>query len=59
MCRAVKCKVCGKTTWAGCGQHVQQVMAGVPKADRCPGKHTEQEKAAASSGSLLGRLFGR
>ena len=30
MCRAVRCKTCGKTTWAGCGQHVSQVMAGVP-----------------------------
>ena len=25
MCRAVRCKTCGKTTWAGCGQHVNQV----------------------------------
>ena len=37
MCRAVTCKKCGKTTWAGCGQHVKQVMAGVPAAQRCPG----------------------
>jgi hypothetical protein len=35
MCRAVSCKQCGKTTWAGCGQHVDQVMAGVPKQQRC------------------------
>lgn len=21
MCRPVTCKTCGKTTWAGCGQH--------------------------------------
>ena len=27
MCRAVKCRKCGKTTWAGCGMHVDQVMA--------------------------------
>ncbi|KQZ88437.1 hypothetical protein ASD62_03015 [Phycicoccus sp. Root563] len=58
MCRPVNCKVCGKTTWAGCGQHVDQVMAGVARADRCPG-HSADEKAAASSGSFLGRLFGR
>ena len=57
MCRAVRCKVCGKTTWSGCGQHVSQVMTGVPHADRCPG-HTDAEQAAAG-GSLLGRLFGR
>ena len=46
MCRSVSCKVCGKTTWAGCGQHVDQVMAGVPRADRCPG-HTEAEQQTA------------
>lgn len=41
MCSAVKCRTCGKTTWAGCGQHVDQVFARVPKADRCPGHAPE------------------
>ena len=58
MCRPATCKVCGKTTWAGCGQHVDQVMASVPRTDRCPG-HSAQEKAAAGSGSFLSRLFSR
>jgi hypothetical protein len=60
MCRSAVCTVCGKTTWAGCGQHVDQVMAGVPRADRCPG-HTEEEQRAASAsrGGFLGRLFSR
>ena len=40
MCRATTCRTCGKTTWAGCGQHVDQVMAGVPRANRCAG-HSE------------------
>lgn len=35
MCRRVKCDRCGKTTWAGCGAHVDQVMAGVPKSEQC------------------------
>ena len=52
MCRAVNCKTCGKTTWAGCGQHVDQVMRGVPSAQRCPG-HQEE----ASSGGFFSRLF--
>ena len=56
MCRPVNCKVCGKTTWAGCGQHVDQVMAGVPRADRCQGHAQEQ---SANNGSVFGRLFGR
>ena len=35
MCRAIQCRVCRKKTWAGCGQHVQAVMAGVAADDRC------------------------
>lgn len=54
MCRAVTCKTCGKTTWAGCGEHVDQVMKKVPAADRCPG-HAAQPVPA----SFLSRLFKR
>ncbi len=53
MCRAVTCRTCGKTTWAGCGQHVDQVLGGVPRADRCPG-HAPQERPG-----LLARVLGR
>ena len=35
MCYAVKCKKCGKTTWAGCGRHKDQVMENVPEEQRC------------------------
>jgi len=55
MCRAVACKTCGKTTWAGCGQHVQQVLAGVAAAQRCAGHPAEP---AATSGWLR-RLLSR
>jgi hypothetical protein len=34
MCRKVKCKTCGKFTWAGCGQHIEQALAGVPDDQR-------------------------
>ena len=54
MCSAVTCRKCGKTTWAGCGQHVDQVMRNVPKAQRCEG-HVKEPR----SGSFLSRLFGR
>jgi hypothetical protein len=37
MCRPVRCKTCGKTTWSGCGQHVAQVKASVPAAQWCAG----------------------
>ena len=51
MCRAVTCKKCGKTSWSGCGQHVDQVLAGVPRGDRCPGHPGE-----AGSG-IFSRIF--
>jgi hypothetical protein len=35
MCRQVKCSTCGKATYAGCGMHVEQVLAGVPASQRC------------------------
>jgi hypothetical protein len=54
MCRPVVCKTCGKTTWAGCGMHVNQVLAGVPASDRCPG-HRKPER----SGGFWSRLTGR
>jgi hypothetical protein len=56
MCRAVTCRKCGKTTWAGCGQHVSQVMAGVPASRRCAGHANDP---AASGGGWLRKLFGR
>ncbi|MGD6980329.1 MULTISPECIES: hypothetical protein [Citricoccus] len=64
MCQAVKCAKCGKTTWAGCGNHVDQVMRNVPVSNRC----TCDQKAAVGAGAggsagagsgWLGRLFGR
>jgi hypothetical protein len=54
MCSAVTCRKCGKTTWAGCGQHVDQVMRGVPRSQRCEG-HVKEP----SSGSFFSRLFRR
>ena len=55
MCRAVACKKCGKTTWAGCGQHVDQVLRGVPKSNRCAG----HEKEASGGTGFFARIFGR
>jgi hypothetical protein len=54
MCRPVTCRRCGKTTWAGCGMHVDQVLAGVPRADRCAGHDDEPRRPG-----LLSRLLGR
>jgi len=52
MCRAKTCRQCGKTGWSGCGQHVDQVLAGVPKSQRCPGHPKEP------GSGFLSRLFG-
>lgn len=61
MCRPVACKECGKTTWAGCGEHVEDVKVQVP-ADQWCGGHDSTEKSATSStdssGGFFGRIFG-
>ncbi len=61
MCRPTACTVCGKTTWAGCGQHVQQVKAAVPADQWCSGAHSPEEIDAAKAArpGLLARWFGR
>ena len=65
MCRPATCDVCGKTTWAGCGQHVDAVKATVPAAQWCGGNHSPAEKQAAkeakasSGGGFFASLFGR
>ena len=55
MCRPATCRTCGKTTWAGCGQHVDQVMRNVPAAQRCAG----HDKGESASGGFLSKLFNR
>jgi hypothetical protein len=52
MCRAVACRVCGKTTWAGCGQHVDQVLSGVPAAQRCSG----HDRGTGGAGGFFSRF---
>ncbi|TWT26674.1 hypothetical protein FRX94_04575 [Corynebacterium canis] len=63
MCRATTCPDCKKTTWTGCGRHIDQVMASVPESQRCHHKPTSSAEAAAAqparrSGGFLGALFG-
>ena len=35
MCSPARCGQCGKITWSGCGEHVDEVMAQVPVEGRC------------------------
>ncbi|MDH6708180.1 hypothetical protein P3T27_004919 [Kitasatospora sp. MAA19] len=53
MCRRTTCRTCGKASYAGCGMHVDQVLAGVPESGRCACDRTK------GRGGFLARLFGR
>ena len=35
MCSPAVCGRCGKVTYTGCGQHVDEVLAGVSSDRRC------------------------
>lgn len=50
MCQRIQCPTCGKPTWTGCGQHIEQALAGVPVDERCQ---------CPPPKSLWQRLFGR
>jgi len=54
MCRRTVCRTCGKATYAGCGMHVDQVLAGVRKADRCA-----CDRNANKTSGFLARILGR
>nr|WP_084395299.1 hypothetical protein [Mycolicibacterium canariasense] len=54
MCRAVTCRVCGKTTWAGCGMHVDAVRRGVPAGQWCAG-HSAGDAAGPARRGWFGR----
>ncbi|OJV29498.1 MAG: hypothetical protein BGO26_14310 [Actinobacteria bacterium 69-20] len=59
MCHAVRCKMCSKTTWAGCGNHIELALAGVPKSERCRGHSAAEIAQYRSENSVFKRLFGR
>ncbi|PSN64628.1 hypothetical protein BS50DRAFT_498423 [Corynespora cassiicola Philippines] len=35
MCRKASCDTCGKSTWFGCGNHIEGVMSNIPTEDWC------------------------
>ncbi|WP_228566812.1 hypothetical protein [Nocardia sp. SYP-A9097] len=49
MCQRIVCQACGKPSFQGCGEHVEEVLGDVPVAQRC---------ACASTGGSRG-LFSR
>lgn len=60
MCRRVECNECHKPTYAGCGMHVEQVLADVAKDQRCQCREQRKEKKGAGADpSLFSRIFGK
>ena len=35
MCSPAICPVCNKYTWSGCGNHIEQALAGIPQEKLC------------------------
>lgn len=56
MCYPVTCSTCKKTTWGGCGAHVDSVMKSVPASRRC---ECMKDAGADSAPGFFGRFFGR
>ena len=56
MCHRTTCRTCNKPTWAGCGNHIEMALAGVPESQRC--NCTAAQKASQPQGGFIGRLFG-
>ena len=57
MCHRTTCRKCGNPTWSGCGNHIEQALAGVAKDDRC--KCAEETSSASAGGGFMSRLRGR
>ena len=59
MCHQTTCRACKKATWAGCGQHQQQVMRGIPKNERREGRGEGQWILRTHLWWLSGRSLAR
>jgi hypothetical protein len=57
MCRRVTCDTCGKPTYAGCGEHIEEVLGDVPVDQRCQGHSAGSEGSAPKS--FLKTILGR
>ena len=57
MCRRIECSKCGRPTFAGCGQHVEQVLADVPAAQRCRCNSAAEPAKDATASSWIRNPF--
>ena len=44
MCYPTQCPICGKITWAGCGEHIAEVRSQVPAEQWCEGHPDQQHR---------------
>ena len=58
MCRAVRCRACGKTTWSGCGDHVAELRAGVRADQWCAGHANNSDAPTSWVRRLIGNSGG-
>jgi len=35
MCSAIRCERCGKATWSGCGEHIEEALSLFSEEQRC------------------------
>ena len=54
MCSKVICRQCKKPTWSGCGEHIEEALAGIAKKDRCQGHEAQVKKSG-----IFSKLFSR
>ena len=54
MCSKVICRTCKKSTWSGCGEHIEEALAGITEADRCQGHEGQVKKSG-----IFSKLFSR
>jgi len=45
MCSRTTCRQCGRPTYSGCGQHVEQVLGDVPTDQRCQGHESSGRRS--------------
>ncbi|ORX52760.1 hypothetical protein DM01DRAFT_1408090 [Hesseltinella vesiculosa] len=53
MCRRITCSKCNKYTWAGCGRHIDQALAGLKEEEICQCK---EEASDAKDQGIVAKL---
>jgi hypothetical protein len=59
MCHQITCERCAKPSWSGCGNHVEQALAGVALSDRYTCDQQAGSSSSASTEAIFSRFLGR